>query len=138
MLDSAIADASRELSRTDRASGTISIAGSAISRYFKTDQTSKMRTLLDRLKTIQNRLGRGLANWQCVDEVGCRARCKSNVDACAAPRTIFICPKHFTVDDMTGALTLIHETAHQAGLGLGLTEVYSNLSTFSSLTTAQA
>lgn len=146
MVAAAIAEVSRELARTDRSSGIITTAGSAISRYFKTDQTRHIRTLLTRLTTIQNRLARGPSNWECVSVAGCIAHCKRSYSAaaCASPNRIFLCPTHFLADDLLGALTLVHEAAHQAGLGLrpGIdpfkTETYQSDPRFAGLTTSQA
>ena len=86
MIEAAIRAVSDELARTDRDSGTISIAGSAISSYFHTNDARHIRTMLAQMKSIAARLGRRPWNWRCLSsEAECRKECGLPADACASP-----------------------------------------------------
>ena len=120
MVATAIRAVSDELARKDRATGTISIAGSAISRYFHTTEARHIRTLLSRLGSIEKMLKRRPWNWRCVSDAECLRICQPPLaDACAGPDgdEVTIC-SHWGQDDTGGARVLVHEAAHQAGIGL--------------------
>lgn len=145
MTEVARRDIREEVDRRDRGSGTISIAGSRISKYFKTDQGRPIRTLLSKLDRIQNILARGPDNWACVTETGCAGECRT-VAACAAPKQVQLCPKFFqNHTDIEQSVMMIHEAAHQAGLGLlsrdnplVASEIYRSDPRFAGIRTAKA
>jgi hypothetical protein len=119
--------------------GTISMAESALNTHFRTRRPEHVRRILRNLERIQNRLERGPENVRCVTEAGCRSVCSGSGDAyaCAGPaHPIVVCPVHFTQGDTWGALTLIHEAAHQAGLMVNVIEWQR--AAYAGLTTAQA
>jgi hypothetical protein len=135
MVGTAISAVSDELARKDRTTGTISVAGSAISRYFNTTDATHIRTMLRRLNSIQKILRRKPWNWRCLSDDQCRKQCDSVVDACAATDSeVFIC-SHWGEDNTGGAQVLVHETAHQAGID---GDIYDFDPKFAKLTTAQA
>jgi hypothetical protein len=142
MVRIAEADVGRELARTDRTTGIITLIGSAISQYFHTTEERHIRTLLTRLGRIAERLERGPRNWRCIAH--CASKCGKEVLACAGPTVpVYLCPTHFEQGDTAGALTLVHEAAHQAGLGLPTpqgyrTDIYEGERRLPTLTTTQA
>jgi hypothetical protein len=139
-----------ELTRSDRPNGPVTVAGSAINRYFHTNQERHIQVLLRRLARIEDCLSRGPSNWQCVSGGECRRICeririRGSMVACAGPATaVFLCPAHFRFENTAGALSLIHEAAHQAGLGLRSgahhrrTDIYEHERRFPTLTATEA
>jgi hypothetical protein len=141
MIRTAQTAVAEEIARPDRATGIITIAGSAINRYFHTSEKGHIRTVLTRLQRIGDRLGRSPQNWRCLTEAACRDRC-GIAAACTDPANpIFLCPVHFMEPDTQGAFVLIHEAAHQAGMGLGWgvqREIYESEEKFAGLSIEQA
>jgi len=121
--------------------GIITMAGSALARYFKTRNPALVKTILARLRVIGRILGRGPGNWVCRTQAGCVQVCTtggSTAAACAGPTSaVQVCPIYFTwtSNHVLRSMVLVHEVAHQAGL---MGDTYSSSRQFAGLPTFQA
>jgi hypothetical protein len=117
------------------------MAGSALAKYFRTRNPALVKTILARLRAIGKILARGPSNFVCTPQAGCAQQCSSGgsqAAACAGTTsTVHVCTIYFTwtSNHVARSMVLVHETAHQAGVG---GDTYQYMRQFAGLTTFQA
>ena len=87
----------------------------ALRRYLTPDATAVADTIIPTLEVMRDDLRLGPANFQCQTEATCRAR-HPGADAWSG-HPISLCPDYFNGDQFSRVTLLIHEAAHNAGLG---------------------
>jgi hypothetical protein len=143
-VNGAIAALEQELASIQSPSpgaGIITMAGSALAKYFKTRNPAQVKTIVARLRAIGKILARGPGNWVCTTQASCAQQCSSGgstAAACAGTTSaVLVCSVYFTwtSNHVARSMVLVHETAHQAGLG---GDTYEYTKQFPGLTTSQA
>lgn len=146
----AVAQLADELERIEapqQGAGIITSVGGALDRYFKTRKPDLVKTILARLRRIGAILDRGPDNWTCLTQQQCAGFCSGSgteAYACAGPASpVGVCDHYFTLTSshVFRSMILVHEAAHQAGLGgdtYHFDKQFAGLGTFQAMVNADS
>jgi hypothetical protein len=117
-LDAELAEAiewvTGALADLQRSNRPITTTG-ALRRYLTPDATAVTDTIIPKLELIRDDLRLGPANFRCETGANCDAR-HPGADAWSG-NPITLCPGYFDADHLGRVTLLVHEAAHNAGLG---------------------